>query len=104
MFIRPTNRPDFWFPMRTILRLTKRGTIKVMGTSRHTRFVLDTIMRPAYRSARYSLLANVELWGESFWIEWEALPVDKKLTWFLFLSHTIALITLIEVFILRRGK
>lgn len=88
--------------MRTILRLTKRGTIKVMGTSRHTRFVLDTIMRPAYRSARYSLLANVELWGESFWIEWEALPVDKKLAWILSLNHTIALLILTELFFLRR--
>ncbi len=45
--------------------------------------------------------ANAELWGESFWIEWEALPVDKKLAWILFLNHTIALVTLIEVFLLK---
>lgn len=75
-----------------------------MGTSRPTRFVLDLLLRPAYRSARVSLLANAELWGQSFWIEWEALPVDKKLAWLLFLNHTIAILTLIELFILRRGK
>lgn len=75
-----------------------------MGTSRHTRFVLDTIIRPAYRLTRYGMLSQIELWGETFWIEWEALPMDKKLAWLLFLNHTIALITLIEVFVLRRDK
>lgn len=63
--------------------------------------MLDTVMRPMYRSARYGVLANVELWGETFWAEWEALPIDKKLTWLLFLNHTIALVTLIEVFLLK---
>ena len=72
--------------MRTILRITKRGTVKLVG------------------QARYAILANAELWGETFWSEWEALPVDKKLAWFLFLNHTIAILTLIELFVLRRGK
>lgn len=45
--------------------------------------------------------ANVELWGETFWVQWEALPTDKKLAWILFLNHTLALITLIEVFLLK---
>lgn len=90
--------------MRTILRITKRGTIKIMGTTRPTKYVLDALLRPAYRSARYRLLANAELWSESFWVEWEALPMDKKLAWLLFLNHTLGLITLIEVFLLRRGK
>lgn len=75
-----------------------------MGTSRPTKYVLDTLLRPAYRSARYTLIANVELWGETFWIQWEALPIDKKLAWLLFLNHSLALITLIEVFVLRRDK
>ncbi len=75
-----------------------------MATSRPTRYILDLLLRPAYRSARASALANVELWGQSFWVEWEALPVDKKLAWLLFLNHTIAIIALIEIFVLRRGK
>lgn len=48
------------------------------------------------------LNANVELWGETFWVQWEALPMDKKLAWFLFLNHTLALITLIEVLLLKK--
>lgn len=75
-----------------------------MGTSKQTRFVLDTLMRPAYRLTRYGMVSQIELWGETFWIQWEALPMDKKLAWFLFLNHTLALITLVEVFLLRRGK
>lgn len=75
-----------------------------MGTSRPTKYVLDMLLRPAYRTARYTLIANVELWGETFWIQWEALPIDKKLAWLLFLNHSLALITLIEVFVLRRDK
>ncbi len=84
-----------------MLRITKRGTVHIMGQTRPTRYVLDTLMRPTYRTARYGLLANVELWGETFWTEWGALPVDKKLAWLLFLNHTLALITLIEVFLLK---
>ena len=72
--------------MRKILRITKSGTVK---------FVTQ---------ARYALLANRELWSETFWSEWEALPVDKKLAWLLFLNHTVALIALIELFVLRRAK
>lgn len=90
--------------MRTILRITKRGTVKILATSRPTKFILDFLLRPAYRTTRSSILANAELWGQSFWVEWEALPVDKKLAWFLFLNQTIAVLTLIELFALRRGK
>ena len=88
--------------MKAILRFTKRGTVKIMGQSRPTKFVLDVLVRPTYRRTRYGLLANAQLWGETFWTEWEALPVDKKLAWFLFLNHTIALVTLIEVFLLKK--
>lgn len=88
--------------MRAVLRLTKRGTVKIMGTNRPTKYVLDALMRPAFYSARYSLLTNVELWGETFWTEWESLPVNRKLTWLLFLNHTLAIIALIEVFILKK--
>lgn len=73
-----------------------------MNKSTPTRYVLVAFLRPVYRSARYGLLANIQLWGETFWIEWDALTVDKKLAWILFLNHTIAIITLIEVFLLKK--
>lgn len=72
-----------------------------MTTSRPTKLILDLLLRPAYRTTRTSILANAELWGQSFWVKWETLPVDKKLAWFLFLNQTIAVLTLIELFFLR---
>jgi hypothetical protein len=45
---------------------------------------------------------NVELWKTQFWEVWEPLPWDAKLTWIAFVSQTIAVITVIELFLLKK--
>ncbi len=87
--------------MRTIVRITKRGTVRILATTGPTRFILNSALRPVYRAARHGIVANIELWGNTFWEVWEVQPLDKKLTWLLFLNQTIAIITLIEVFLLK---
>lgn len=66
--------------MRRLLRATKHNIVK-----------------PVYRATRYMVVANVELWGKTFWQEWELVRWDKKLIWLLFVNQTIAIITLIEL-------
>lgn len=88
--------------MRTLLRITKRGTVLVLSQTPPTKHVLESILRPCYRATRYGLLINIQLWGKTFWSVWEAEPLDKKLVWLFFLNQTIAVITLIELFTLRR--
>lgn len=60
------------------------------------------MIKSIYRAGRTIILGNVALWKDEFLEAWEPLPVDKKLVWFLFLNHTIALVTLIEYLLLKR--
>ena len=45
---------------------------------------------------------NVLLWKTAFWRAWEPLPFDVKLTWIAFVSQTVAVITVIELFLLKK--
>ncbi|MBI5621196.1 hypothetical protein HY949_05420 [Candidatus Gottesmanbacteria bacterium] len=87
--------------MRTIVRITKRGTVRILTKTSPTRFILNKALRPAYHVARYEVVANIALWGTTFWAVWEVQPMDKKLAWLLFLNQTLAIVTLIEVFLLK---
>ena len=49
------------------------------------------------------VVANIELWGKTFWQEWEVLRTDKKLIWLLFVNQTIAVLTLIEFLLLKKN-
>lgn len=71
--------------MRRLLRVTKHHIVK-----------------PVYRATRYMVVVNMELWGRTFWQQWEGLAFDKKLSWILFLNHTIAVVSLIEYLVLKR--
>ncbi|OGG30507.1 hypothetical protein A2973_04080 [Candidatus Gottesmanbacteria bacterium RIFCSPLOWO2_01_FULL_49_10] len=84
--IRPkkADRIFVFIPMKKVFHLTKR-----------------IIIRPVYRSTRYVLVANAQLWGRTFWAQWDGLAFDKKLVWILFLNHTIAVLTLIEYLLLK---
>ncbi len=44
---------------------------------------------------------NITLWDKLFWEAWDPLPWDAKFAWVYFITNTIALITIIEVLILR---
>lgn len=45
---------------------------------------------------------QLRLWRHLFWDTWYPLPLDIKLTWIAFISQTIAVLTLIEVFLLKK--
>lgn len=45
---------------------------------------------------------NITLWRKTFWEVWEPLPFDVKLAWIAFVSQTIAVITLIELLLLKK--
>ena len=47
------------------------------------------------------ITANVTLWKKTFWDIWDPLPWDAKFAWIYFISNTVALITIIEVLVLR---
>ena len=47
------------------------------------------------------LVANVNLWRETFWEVWEPLSLDQKAGWIFLISNTLAIITLIEMLMLK---
>jgi len=67
-----------------------------------TRFIHAIFLRPLYQTTRLAILTHIELWGSAFGREWESLGLDKKLVWLLFINQTIAVLTLLEFFLLRK--
>ena len=49
----------------------------------------------------HALMENVHLWRVTFWEIWESLPFNEKLAWIAFVGQTIAVITLLEFFLLK---
>lgn len=43
-----------------------------------------------------------KLWKQDVPKLWDKLPLDKKLIWLLVINHTIALITILELFLLKQ--
>jgi len=47
--------------------------------------------------------ATIQFWTKEVWRAWDTLPFDRKLIWFLVLNHTIALITIVEILVLKKN-
>jgi len=63
---------------------------------------VKTIALSPAQAVKSAATINVRLWTKTFWDTWEPLPLDIKLAWIAFVSQTIAIITLIELFALKR--
>ncbi len=44
---------------------------------------------------------NIRFWNTMFWNIWDPLPLGQKLTWIVFATHTLVLITLIEILLFK---
>ena len=56
-------------------------------------------------SAGVSRLMNgpsMHMWSHDFDNAWGSLPTHEKLTWIVFVGNTVAILTLIEVFVLHK--
>ena len=45
---------------------------------------------------------HVELWTRTFWETWDPLPFDQKLAWIVFVGQTVGVLTLLELFLLKK--
>lgn len=59
------------------------------------------IIRAVHYHGVQAIVVNVRLWRVTFWEVWNPLPMDQKLAWILFVSNTVAVLSLFEVFLLR---
>lgn len=55
-----------------------------------------SVIAPTGRTIALGVRLNVLIWTKYFDTAWEATPLHEKLTWIMFLSHTMAIITLIN--------
>ncbi len=55
-----------------------------------------TVIAPTGRTIVLGVRFNQLVWTKYFDAAWEATPLHEKLTWIMFLSHTMAIITLIS--------
>jgi hypothetical protein len=63
---------------------------------------IKTIALTPAQACKSAVTVNVQLWRKTFWETWEPLPFDVKLAWIAFVSQTIAILTLIELFVLKK--
>jgi hypothetical protein len=63
---------------------------------------VKTIALTPAQAVKNAASVNVQLWTKTFWETWEPLPFDIKLAWIAFVSQTVAIITLIELFTLKK--
>lgn len=50
----------------------------------------------------YIIIAgNIRFWKTMFWQIWDPLPLGQKLAWIVFTTHTLVLISLIEILLLK---
>ncbi len=54
------------------------------------------------RAGQKTLAMNVKLWSTMFWDTWYPLPMDQKLAWIAFVGQTMCILTLLELFLLKR--
>lgn len=48
-----------------------------------------------------AVTVNVRFWRETFGQAWNSLPLDQKLAWIILVSYTTAVITLLELLLLK---
>lgn len=58
----------------------------------HTR-----IISPTTRSIALGIKLNQLIWTRYFDDAWNAIPLHEKLTWILFISNTLAILTLFQL-------
>lgn len=60
------------------------------------------ITRPMAETAVLVIDTHRNLWGKDFGLTWESLDFKDKLAWIYFVSHTIGIVSILEVFLLRK--
>lgn len=64
--------------------------------ARFIRRIHARILAPAQRTLTLGLRFNALVWTKYFDDAWDAIPLHEKLTWILFISNTLAILTLIQ--------
>jgi len=54
------------------------------------------------RSLGFIIKTHKQFWGSMVWETWGQLTLTEKLVWFFFLNQTIAIITIIEILLLKK--
>lgn len=54
-------------------------------------------LAPTGKTIALGVRFNILVWTKYFDAAWESTPLHEKLTWIMFLSHTLAIITLINL-------
>jgi hypothetical protein len=57
--------------------------------------------KPIYNQLRSLVGAHRLLWATLFPQSWEKIPLDQKLIWILCINNLLAILTIIEVFVLK---
>ena len=60
------------------------------------------IIAPTGKSIVLGLRLNQLIWTKYFDTAWEATPMHEKLTWILFVSNTLTILTLIQILAFKR--
>ncbi|MBI5613535.1 hypothetical protein HY947_01290 [Candidatus Gottesmanbacteria bacterium] len=60
------------------------------------------ITRPLVETAVLVVDTHRNLWGRDFSVTWESLDLKNKLAWIYFVSHTVGIVSILEVFLLRK--
>ena len=55
------------------------------------------IISPTRRTLTLSIRLNQLIWTKYFDAAWAATPLHEKLTWILFLTNTLAILTLLQL-------
>lgn len=59
------------------------------------------ILSPTGKTIALGLKLNRLIWTEYFDAAWEAIPLHEKLTWILFISNTLTILTLFQLLALK---
>jgi hypothetical protein len=51
---------------------------------------------------RFVIVGHLVFWGVLFQDRWNDLPLDQKLIWIFFFNNTLAVVTIFEVFLLKK--
>jgi hypothetical protein len=54
------------------------------------------------RMAKNIVLFHRLLWRTLLWERWETLKLEEKIIWLLVVNHTIAILTLLELLVLKK--
>lgn len=57
----------------------------------------SSVLAPTKHSIALGLRLNQLIWTQYFDDAWEAIPLHEKLTWMLFVSNTLAILTLFQI-------